>query len=417
MRTRLAAVAAALALAACSGAVNPKDLDPYADAEQACRALMDAMFSQAARCGMSRPLAESYFDAAAGRCAGLDRPTVAIDVPEFRACVERLADSPCWEDMEDVCPDLVLGGTVQAGGACTSDSDCAPGLEGCHSPDRTCGGTCRAYGGQGDACGNEQDPQCGEGFYCDESLVCSRRSGTSEPCTYTSDCADGLQCQGPYGLATCQPVHQVHCENEGQCQTSDDGTYYCPLWEASGSLSRACRRLGEVAEDAGRCTGTWSGKRCPGDQWCDTSRYACEPRTLDGPCVDHEQCLAPAFCQIIGQATEGTCQVPVKLGGGCVVGLRECELGAYCEGPTVAAAGKCVSWPGPGGTCGVMTGGELAGCVDGWCKPSDTGQEQSTCSPYSSVGATCVGSAECGNAGDLGGTDCVDGFCAKSCPL
>jgi hypothetical protein len=410
MRTRLAPLAVAIALCACSPALNPEQLDPYRDAPAACRSFFDAIFSFEARCGVAQAFAESMYDAAAFRCDDLGRSTVSQDTSGFQACVEALATTACWQDFDTVCQDLVVSGTVQEGGACAGDADCAPGLYDCHSPTNACGGTCRAYAAIDEPCINFDDPLCAEaaGLYCSSSTgTCRPRVAQGNGCVQTGDCQDGLRCMALAGPATCIPAEGVPCSVSQWCESSDGG-YYCPVWDTTP----LCRKLGSVPADATRCGG---GKECPGDQWCDPAAFECRARTLDGACDDRGQCLDPAHCEKIGQATTGTCKVPVKVGGACVVGLAQCELGAACSGPGVAQAGTCRVWPKAGGTCGLLNG-ELVGCMDGWCKVPD-GATVGTCSPYTKLGDACTSSDECGGGVDFGAYECVDRVCAKTCPL
>ena len=374
MKRRLASLAAVLALSGCASSTDTAKLDPYRDTVAACHAVFDALFSMQARCGVTQAYAERIDNAVALRCDGLNRPTVSGDTSALRACAEAIDGLACWEDLGPIRDDPFVG-TAPAGAACQSDIDCAPALWGCLSTGTACGGTCAAFGGAGAPCGVQTTPDCADGLWCD-GATCQAAVALNGACNSTYQCAADLHCVGAAGPLTCQPVAGAPCTGSYDCDTSTYGAYYCRVWAAPST----CALTGTVAADELRCGG---GKACPGDQFCDASSI-CAPRRTSGACPIGTECLAPADCVAVNLAGAKECHVPAKLGQPCVAGLNLCELGAFCAAPQTYVAGTCATWPSVGGTCGVLNG-ELVGCIDGWCKPSDTGGPGS-CSPYTAIG-------------------------------
>jgi hypothetical protein len=216
----------------------------------------------------------SYDAAAAGTC---------LSQLESRAC-----DSV---EPEPAACEKVFVGTVPAGGACESDTECAPppgGEADCDMVDGASSGTCvqTPRGKAGDAC-DTTCSQSGSTSYCSSS---GSGSGSGSATCWTND---GLYCDG----AKCAAVIPIGgaCEYEGCVDGAYCATGKCAAKSAAG----------------GSCDGGWDS--CATGSYCESTSKTCKPQKKAGePCADVDD-----ECQ--GYCNEGVCE-----GGGADVSPGLC---------------------------------------------------------------------------------------------
>jgi hypothetical protein len=196
------------------------------------------------------------------------------------------------------CAEIVVG-TVEEGGECAIDEDCAPGLR-CDAID--CPGTCVPPRGPAEPC--EDDDKCEDGLKCSDGL-CAAPAEENDSCGggIAGECALGLICAGQDEGAGVAGV----CRTEGEV--------------FAAGLGEPC----EVIEDL----------------------QLCEPGLS---CV----------LRVEGMAIVSTCEEPVGSGEPCSVGVpAPCPRGEYCDAPGADMGmleGVCSPLPKAGEACGPDNG-------------------------------------------------------------
>lgn len=126
--------------------------------------------------------------------------------------------------------DGLFVGTQQEGEFCGSPHDCVLGLT-CDSTTSQC-----AAGAQDASCALHG---CAEGFYCDGADVCQALPTDGQPCTASSQCADGTLCRSVSGTLTCVAPHAlgVDCTDGAGCV---EGTYCDTTCQAALADDQPC---------------------------------------------------------------------------------------------------------------------------------------------------------------------------------
>jgi hypothetical protein len=270
---------------------------------------------------------QGRFDLACGSELGL--PGLTFDASAFEACASAIKASGCSviAELNGPCG-FASSGTLVAGTACVTDSqcqsgDCSAGEEGPDGGTLACGmcaplaelgqpctgacvkgatcvstgttGTCVAvtYGAAGAKC-DDQQTQCNSGLVCNLALgTCAAPAGTGTACLDESDCQAGLACPDVGGHGTCQSPAQSGgaCEYDQDCAPPlgcDDDVHQCGTitWASAG---QACS--GSVKCLVGTCPAQTAGSMCP---------------AVVG---DGQPCTDQSTCDTFAQCTGGICRL------------------------------------------------------------------------------------------------------------
>jgi hypothetical protein len=270
--------------------------------------------------------------------AAVEAGRVRYDGSKVQACLATIEGIGCGFQtrrtlLSDACNE-VLEGSVELGGDCALDEDCA-GVAFCKRDGNSCPGECSALLGAGETCSEDDD--CAEGLACrNQTMRCEAPGRLGEPCGRVADanCAAGLACIGGDAAAG----------QAGECGDTEE------LFAA------------QLGED------------------CDL-----EEQVL---CADD---LACAVVLPLGTAPRFRCMARVQIGDDCTFGApSQCPIGAYCNDVGLAAGdleGVCAALPGKGETCNVG--------VDGQCADSLICESDGLCHAVGRLGDDCISDEGC----------------------
>ncbi len=356
---RAVALAASLALAACSAVVDPDKIKPTGPATLGalCQSVGPLLVDRFQAC-IGAPLAWVQDTFGGPDCAAMEASAAAgrmgYDRTYGDACANTVRTASCQDlffsgasGPPGACAQAIIP-QVPTGGTCTSGDECRP-LDFCDRA-ATCGaGTCQPRGAVGDLC-NTRPCQAGLACVFESAGVnrCQAAIGPNQPCPAGGGCQPGLYCD----------------------------------------------------YDPGR-----------------TPPYLCLAQKTGGPCTAREACQPPGYvCSGTNVAwnNPGQCRQVAKEGESCKHGYGECVQGTYCFvpgalPPAIGTSGTCTIFPSPGGGCG-QYGAETIECIFGYCDvaaPAVTG----TCRAYRAAGSACTGVPwdECGKRNTCGGGVCQTG--------
>lgn len=388
MIARLAALAASLALAACTSA----PVDP------GCHSNLDCHDGQLCVDGSCQGAATKVDCGRQQRCNG-DANCGEHGACEGGCCLPSCATDPdCGADQ--VCRSGVCR---EAGAACTADVDC---------PNATAP-TCEPDSGACVRCVADSD--CALGEFC-------QSHGCKAP--PASGCSADTQCKAVPQLSHCLATagRCVACLTDAQCPRPTVGGVTCDL------TNHACRVVIPGCDADADCAASPFGKRC------DVARRKCVQCQDDSQCPTGAHCTRTHTCDATPACTDATCphdkphcrsdrscveclissQCPsgqLCTSNHCVARQNGCYTSALCTDPTPAcdlATRTCV-------TCRSDTDCHLRFCDAGTCV-SCTGdleclEKTLTLRPFCDHGACaqCLGDINCS-----GGLVCLDHLCAAN---
>jgi hypothetical protein len=277
----------------------------------------------------------------------------SYDGTKAQACLDGFKATSCT-DLGVTEPEsckLVVVGTVEEGGACTSSPECAGDAFCAH--DNVCPGTCKAKGGAGADC--SADAHCGDGVMCNETAgKCEKPAGQGAACGGTTgvECSLGLFCRGEdeeKGTAgTCASVDEVFSAKEGETCGFDTVLCETTLSCAVTAVSAAGAEFQCVAKVAsGAACKFGLPESCPTGEYCDV------PNIMTGD-------------------VNGTCKPLAGQGEPCtkpVFGDPRCAPNLRCD------AGTCRPLqPAAGGTCTDDVVCYSENCVNGKCRSKESCQ-------------------------------------------
>jgi hypothetical protein len=273
-------------------------------------------------------------------CAALqkeiDAGRVSFDAASASACAAALGSSTCDQLATATLPaacESVLTGSVDAGGACYIDEDCANGW--CNASASACPGTCQAFVQTGGSCAVAGDtrPLCAPGLDCNVATdTCQALSAANGPCP----CQDGLWCDTAGGSpGTCRAP-----QTSGAC---DDANFdQCALGYACIGTPATCQSLVGLGGD---CAAS-PEELCGLGYVCDAGTNTCVswPKVGDA-CSDARPLCIGGYCDLLGTQT---CLAYKQVGEACTfpIDLLACEPGSSCDQATsrcVALAPICVA--------------------------------------------------------------------------
>lgn len=273
------------------------------------------------------------------------RGTVTVDGDAIERCAATLSAAGCdmnLAHLNALCPDAVRG-SVSAGQYCTDSLECAGDAVCAEDPDDVCDTSCRprsettecladvecprgeaclgdpgacvALGGNGDACGDGELPECGRGLVCAGADIVEGLAGVCQTLTSVMTETVGARCD-PEALVLCAPG--LVCAVDG-C----DGL-------------GCTHRCAEAPERGAPCTlGFVPADPCPAGQYCRAGvdhddddpiededelaalRGACAP--LPGPGEDCAEgaCAAGLSCVLSEDGLSERCAAPLEVGASC----------------------------------------------------------------------------------------------------
>lgn len=288
--------------------------------------------------------------------ASTDKGSVTFLARQAQKCLDVLAKTTCEDNFGggDACDyDAIFVGKLQVGAECLSSTECA-GESHCYWDKEdadACSGVCRARVPAGGTCSFSLP--CVSSAWCNEG-VCQASLKKGERCVPSVGCGAGLYCNADkvcdWQLRAGEP-----CSSDHACRAGD-GLYCHPV-------ERVCRAIGRA-----------------GDK-----------------CSSHDLCSLKTRCVIAPGASEGTCELPPKVGEDCIPGLI-----SYCAGVWWCSTEtkKCTEHPGLGEACGYYSGGDYVGCREGgYC-------HDGSCTAYRKEGESCRGNGWCGVK-----LKCIEGTC------
>lgn len=263
--------------------------------------------------------------------------SIAYDADAVDGCLDAIEAAACQvvsDRTPDAC-DAIFNGSVEPGGPCRSDVECA-GEAYCRGDD--CPGLCVARVEAGGAC--TDSGECVSGLTCQDT-VCAAPAGAGEACEGGNpDCAEGSLCVGSDGETpgTCQSLGDMELVGEGEPCLPDDGV----LCQAGLScvleqLVPATMTCVAESPSGGACR-AGSPDPCPAGELCTADPLG---GVLEGDCVP--------------EPGDGDPCVGGVLGTRCAAGLR-CDEDEICRslerlGGACASSGQCYSGLCEGGVC------------------------------------------------------------------
>jgi hypothetical protein len=228
-----------------------------------------------------------------------DGTVVLADAATYQACAEWVASASCDDitarGVANPCDDLLIG-TVEPGGLCESDSQCA-GDAYCRQLDETTCGTCTALAVDGASCSS--DDEC-LSERCNELAVneCQPLSAEGEECSASGDCQGNLFCSASTNECIPEPSWAVGspCGDLILDCNLGEGDLYC------NTSDGVCAEFHEAGEPCGPSD--------PGAQCRIFEHYACQET---GPATGIYECAEP---------TIGALGDPCGSGVQCDTGLR-----------------------------------------------------------------------------------------------
>jgi hypothetical protein len=239
------------------------------------------------------------------------------------------------------------------GSGCDTDADCCAGAGACDPVVHTCGGTHCLDGAEAcqsdaecctrickdGACStttcNEDKFECSDdddccGHHCDQvSHLCApipTCKTPTQPCSFTTDCCDGLSCafepgsiQGQCTAAECK-IADLECATDDQCCSGHCNTPFFFCAAACVFEGSAC------AADLDCCAGACQSGVCAGTcskLFCTQSSDCCSNSCISGLCA--AECKPPSMhtpCKVGGPL------VPTEESAACLDAV--CELDPFC---------------------------------------------------------------------------------------
>jgi hypothetical protein len=285
--------------------------------------------------------------------SAIEAGRIVYEASELEACAEDIAALGCDVRSQrwPASCELTLLGTVEAGGDCAIDQECA-GDAFCAQED-ACPGACTALLAEGAACTNGDDDQCEDGLVCVAATDrCTALGALGSPCGGSrAACAPGLVCFDGGSGPECVTVAALYFRAEDEScfpgdATCDAGVSVCGDVElCEPGLVCESAASGGVCQPAttqrgGDCKRAVPNQ-CPLAQVCDASTPGetgtCVDRPSEGePCIDRSPRCAPGHICV-----DDTCLALLDNGESCGV-HEECLSGtcgddALCMGPAVCA--------------------------------------------------------------------------------
>jgi hypothetical protein len=249
------------------------------------------------------------------------------------------------------------------------------------------------------ACDNfGRNPPCDDAFYCSvaasgTSPTCQAALGTGATGCSTSavPCKASDYCDvAATPTSTCKPMGGAGaaCTTDTQCDYQND--IYC------NTTSGKCY-LANISATAGQSCA--SPNRCADGLWCDATSTCRSPLPLGAACSGDSACGRTGNGCIADSTATGAlshCRIRLVEGASCVVGVRGCQPGLYCNGSATGGTGTCLRNPTVGQACGTIFG-ERVSCLDGWCdRPGTPQPDQGICKTPLKAGSPCPNRNECG---------------------
>ncbi|MBL8604474.1 MAG: hypothetical protein JNK72_21285 [Myxococcales bacterium] len=214
-----------------------------------------------------------------------------------------------------ICPGMCRA-VVAAGGACSSDRQCAgwsTGAEACLNS-RCVAVTQGPTAQVGQACGtSDASPSvhtaCAAGLAC-VNRTCQTPAAAGAPCSDSIVCAPGLVCAGNGGtMRNCQsPSNLITSTAGGACRPGGQQPPICnPLQRLACGDSNTCMTVGDGSAGS-RCIGSADfGSPCNAGLYCERTTNLCTAQRATGAeCTSGRQC-ASGDCQS-GRCLERICE-------------------------------------------------------------------------------------------------------------
>jgi hypothetical protein len=385
-----------------------------------------------------------------GNCAAGTAPTCADTV----ACTRDLCDEGA-DRCRNLADDTLCSANFSCDAAagcvpeCATDGECDDGLF-CNGAERCASNACVA--GTPPSCG---DTTACTTDLCDETAnvcrsvpndaacasneTCVAGTGCVPECTGSSDCDDGLFCNGAETCVSggCAPGTAPSCGDTTACTTD--------LCDETANLCRNVPNDAACAANETCVAGTGCVPECTGSDDCDDGLFCNGAETcVSGGCVagtapscgDTTACTTDLcdetanLCRNVPNDAACAANETCVAGTGCVpecTGNDDCDDGLFCNGAETCTSGACVAGTAPSCSDGVACTNDLCdeigdACVsvpvDGACPANHTCDAAMGCVPECDDdgdcddGLFCNGTETCASNGCVAGTapSCSDGI-------
>jgi hypothetical protein len=248
--------------------------------------------------------------------------------------------------LDDAC-ETTLRGSVEEGGECDINDECAPDLI-CDT-NLACPGECAPRRLEGGMCGG--DDECASGLVCSNvTQLCVQPRAEGQSCGggVEAQCDGGLACLGEDQMqmqpGVCRPFDDIALVGENEPCDLEAGTLCdsglsCVVVTLAGPAF-ACRR---IPVSGGTC-GIGFPENCPKGEYCPITAVDLVAGTLEGNCIE--------------LPTEGeTCAARL------IEGSPRCEAYARCD----TASGTCMALRDLGESCSSHEACYSGACENGGC--------------------------------------------------
>ena len=284
------------------------------------------------------------------RRRAVEHELASVDPEAFSRCLEVRSADRCNTALHHPSCATRFVGTVEDGGTCYGDVECAsPGATCARDcPDACCEGVCEPLDKEGESCGRRS---CEPGLQCGDGTCVQGQIGMS--CRVDAYCERGAWCDQDCETCTAALPEGAECRSDRQCA----GKTTCV--RTSGSLEPGrCRRISEPGDT---CDGfCWGNLYCGGSscqpmpelgQPCgfvgclgkslECRDGLCTERVGEGQPCSNAGCLPGLFCTSELDADVPVCASPGEPGARCT-GPHQCE--SYLCSGDATEPGECLRW-------------------------------------------------------------------------
>jgi hypothetical protein len=257
-----------------------------------------------------------------GCMSGLAAPQTGNSPALVEQCVVDFATYACADFFNDNPPAACAAmGQRPTGAACAFNGQCASAY--CSGIKNTLCGTCAAPPAPGASCVSSP---CGHNQSCvAATTMCETNGATSASCDADDPCGYGLSCVGAVASTSTPGTCQASAENAGTAcggatMPSCDGTMG---WFCGGATgSKTCMAITYVGDGVacGDLSATSHAECIAGGCYTSTGAVGtgqmgtCKADAPDGAACDTvlgPGCMTPARCVTSGDASAGTCTIPI----------------------------------------------------------------------------------------------------------
>ncbi|MES1188817.1 MAG: hypothetical protein ABUL60_33690 [Myxococcales bacterium] len=253
----------------------------------------------------------------------VDAGRVKYHGTKVQKCLDELAAGGC-DTLSNRQPEsckAALEGTVETGGDCTMDAECV-GQQYCKTSN-ACPGQCAPYEKAGGACTSNDN--CASGLKCGDNRHCVAPSEEGEACEQGEPkCVDGLVCLGQDATAKtpgkCYTIEEALSGKEGE-DCSLDGHLCAPAFACEITSIAPLGGQCVAKVDSGAACRAAFPDECPPDEYCALGANPLMPGTCTSKPKAGEACAAALgggeICAPYTRCDAGVCRDIAHAGEDC----------------------------------------------------------------------------------------------------